>query len=46
VYLSLPAVLGIDGVRDVLSPQLDDAEVAALQASAAAIGRVQAGLEW
>lgn len=46
VYLSLPAVLGIDGVRDVLSPQLDDAEVSALQASAAAIGRVQAGLEW
>ena len=41
MYLSLPAVLGRDGVRDVLMLPLDAAEVAKLRASAAAIAAVQ-----
>jgi len=46
VFLSLPCVLGKDGVRDVLQPHLDDEEIGALQGSANAIAKVQASLEW
>lgn len=44
VYLSLPAVLGRSGVRDVVPVLLDDQEEAKLRASAAAIHAVQAAL--
>jgi hypothetical protein len=46
VYLSLPAVLSIDGVREILLPPLDTEEEQALRKSAAAIAEVQNGLEW
>lgn len=46
VYLSLPAVLGGEGVTEVLKFSLDDAEVAKLRASAAAIGKVQSALKF
>jgi L-lactate dehydrogenase len=46
VHLSLPAVLGSEGVRDVLNPPLDEVEEAALRTSAEAIGKVQGGLVW
>lgn len=44
VYLSLPAVLGRSGVRDIVPVLLDAAEEARLRASAAAIHEVQAAL--
>lgn len=46
VYLSLPAVLGSEGVTEVLNMRLEADEVAKLQKSAEAIGKVQAGLDW
>lgn len=46
VYLSLPAVLGIDGVSDVLNLTLDADEEAKLRSSAATIGKVQAALDF
>lgn len=46
VCLSLPAVLGSEGVRDVLHVPLEEEEAERLRASAKAIGAVQAGLSW
>lgn len=46
VYLSLPAVLGSEGVTEVLNIKLEDDEAAKLRASATAIGKVQSSLDW
>jgi hypothetical protein len=46
VYLSLPAVLGRSGVRDVLALPLDAEEAEKLRASAAAIAKVQSELDF
>ncbi len=46
VYLSVPAVLGTEGVTEVLNVQLDEDETAKLRASAAAIARVQSALDF
>lgn len=46
VYLSLPAVLGGEGVTEALHISLDDMEAAKLRASAAAIHKVQAALDF
>jgi L-lactate dehydrogenase len=46
VYLSLPAVLGRSGVRDIVPVTLDEHEQAKLRASAAAIYAVQANLKF
>lgn len=45
VYLSLPCILGAGGVRRVLRPDLDPAEVAALRASAATLRDARSKLE-
>ena len=44
VYLSLPCILGASGVKRVLLPELDDREMAQLQASAEKIQMALAGL--
>ncbi|MBW6468962.1 MAG: malate dehydrogenase [Coriobacteriia bacterium] len=44
VYLSVPAALGRQGVRRVVEIELDDAELAALQASAATVAETVAAL--
>lgn len=46
VFLSLPAVLGRSGVRDIVPVTLDEHEQAKLRASAAAIYEVQATLKF
>jgi malate/lactate dehydrogenase len=46
VFLSLPCVVGIDGVRDVLSIPLDADEQDKLRASATTIHKVQSALEF
>ena len=45
VYLSVPAALGRDGVREVAELVLDDEELSALQASAATVAEAVSGLE-
>ncbi|MFU8890339.1 MAG: malate dehydrogenase [Anaerosomatales bacterium] len=44
VYLSVPAALGRQGVRNVVEIELDDVELAALQASAATVAETVAAL--
>jgi L-lactate dehydrogenase len=44
VYLSLPAVVGIDGVREVIMMPLDKEEEERLRLSADTIHKVQAAL--
>ena len=44
VYLSIPAVLGKSGVRDIIPVTLDAAEESKLRESANAINAVQASL--
>ncbi|MBE0416971.1 MAG: malate dehydrogenase [Coriobacteriia bacterium] len=44
VYISVPAALGRDGVRAVVEIDLDDAELAALQESAATVAEAVADL--
>lgn len=46
VYLSLPAVVGIDGVREIVTIPLDEDEEAKLRSSAKTIAAVQAGLHF
>lgn len=46
VYLSLPAVLGRDGVVSILTMPLDEEEEQKLRGSAAQIGKVQVGLKF
>lgn len=45
VYLSLPAVLGASGIRDIVKLTLEPEEVAKLRASAKAIHEVQSALD-
>lgn len=45
IYLSLPCVVGAQGVHKVLSPQLSEPEAAALRASAEAVRKTFAALE-
>lgn len=45
LYLSLPCVLGAGGVQRVLLPQLSAEEIAAFQASAAALRRAMPDLD-
>lgn len=45
VYLSLPCVVGIDGIHKVLSPQLSDEEATALRASANILERAFVEIE-
>lgn len=45
VYLSLPAVLGAEGVSEVLNVKLDEEELGKLRASAATIAAVQGELD-
>jgi malate dehydrogenase len=44
VYLSVPAALGREGVRSVVELELDDAELAAVRASAATVAEAVSGL--
>jgi L-lactate dehydrogenase len=44
LYLSLPCVLGADGVERILEPALDVSETAAFRQSAKAVGKVLEGL--
>ena len=45
VFLSLPCVVGSNGVRDICSMPLDESEAAKLQASASTISKVQTPLK-
>ena len=45
LYLSLPCVLGAEGIERVLEPQLDADEAAALRESASAVGRALEALK-
>lgn len=45
VFLSLPCVIGSNGVRDICSMPLDETEAAKLQASASTISKVQTPLK-
>ncbi|RYY32315.1 hypothetical protein EON62_05490 [archaeon] len=46
VYLSLPAVVGSEGVTEALDFRLEDDEAEKLRKSASAIGKVQSALKW
>jgi malate dehydrogenase len=44
VYISVPAALGRDGVREVVELDLDDTELAALRESAATVAEANSGM--
>lgn len=46
MFLSLPAVLGENGVMDIIKQPLTDEEKARLQKSAALMAQVQGGLKF